>query len=77
MNVLGNVKYLGKGILLAKPEIQASYRVSKKLINRPKDASLELNFGFYNTLTMLKAIASKPGYHIIRINTGHLKTTNP
>lgn len=49
MNVLENVKYLGNGILLAKSEIQASYRISKKLINSPKDGTLELNFGFYNT----------------------------
>lgn len=77
MNLLGNVKYLGNGILLAKAEIQASYRISKKLINSSKDDTLELNFGFCNMLTMLKAIALAPGYPIIKINTGDLKTTNP
>lgn len=70
MNVLGNVKYLGNGILLAKPEIQASYRISKKLINSPNDGTLELNLRLYNTLTTLKAIASEPEYHMIRIIWG-------
>lgn len=67
MNVLGNVKYLGNGILLAKPEIQASYRISNKLINSPKDGALELNLGLYNTLTTRKAIALEPECHMIGI----------
>lgn len=61
MNVLENVRNLGNGFLLAKSEIHASYRISKILINSPKDRSLELNFGLFNTLTdsMPKAIASE------------------
>lgn len=61
MNVLEDVRNLGNGFLLAKSEIQASYRTSKKLINILKDLSVELNLRSFNTLTdsMLKAIASE------------------
>lgn len=62
MNVLENVNYLGNGFLLAKSEIQASYRISKNLINSPEARTLEVNFGLYNTRTdsMLKVIALEP-----------------
>jgi hypothetical protein len=48
MNVSENVKNLVN--FFSKPEIQASYQISKKLIRSSKDHSLELNYGLFGIL---------------------------
>lgn len=61
MNGLENVKNLGNDFLFARAEIQASYRISEKMISSSKDGSLELKFRVFSTLTdsMLKVLASE------------------
>lgn len=55
-------KQFGQWIFVGKVWNPSFLRISKKLVNSPKDHSLELKFLLFNTMTysMLKAITSEP-----------------
>lgn len=55
-------KEFGQWVFVGKVLNPSFLRISKKLINSPKDHKLELKFGLFNKMTysMLKTITSKP-----------------
>lgn len=78
VNVLENVNYLGNGFLLAKSEIQASYRKSKNLINSPEARTLKksiLGCTTHGLTVCSKSLLWNLSDH--QKNRGNLKKTNP